>query len=59
MMDSLESGEREKKKLEEMCGGKSTRPSVDAMFLRREIIDALKKGQMKKWKLTRRKQTKR
>ena len=44
MMDSLESEEREKKrKLEEMFEGKSTRPSDDAMFLRSEIIDALKK----------------
>ena len=43
MMDSLEAEEeREKKrKLEEMCEGKSTRPIDDAMFLRREIIYAL------------------
>ena len=36
LMDTLESEEdREKKrKLEEMCGGKLTRPSEDAMYLR-------------------------
>ena len=45
MMDSLGSEEREKKrKLEEMREGKSTRPSGDAMFLRREIIDALRRS---------------
>ena len=44
LMDTLESEEdREKqRKLEETCEGKLTRPSEDAMFLRREIIDALK-----------------
>ena len=49
MMDSLESGdEREKKrKLEEMSEGKSTRPSEDAMFLRREIIDTITKSDEK------------
>ena len=41
-----------------MCEGKSTRPSDDAMFLRREIIDALKRSD-EKWKLTRGEQTKR
>ena len=43
MMDSLESedGREQKRKLEEMSEGKSTRPSDDAMFLRREIIDAI------------------
>ena len=49
MMDSLESeDEREKKrKLEEMSEGKSTRPSEDAMFLRREIIDTITKSDEK------------
>ena len=49
MMDSLESGdEREKKmKLEEMSEGKSTRPSEDAMFFRREIIDTITKSDEK------------
>ena len=48
-MDSLESeDEREKKsKLEEMTEGKSTRPSEDAMFLRTEIIDAIKRSDEK------------
>ena len=60
-MDTLESEEqREKKrKLEERCEGKSTRPSEDAVFLRREIVDALKRCRMKEWKVTRRKQMKR
>ena len=46
LMDTLESEEdREKeRKLEEMCEGKLTRPSEDAMFLRKEIIDALKRS---------------
>ena len=44
LMDTLESeGDREKKrKLDEMSEGKRTRPSEDALFLRTEIIDALK-----------------
>ena len=59
-MDTLESEEdREKKrKLEEMCEGKLTRPSEDAMFLRKEIIDALNRSD-EKWKVTQRKPTKR
>ena len=46
LMDTLETEEeREKKrKLEEMCEGKSTRPSEDAVFLRKEIIDALERS---------------
>ena len=46
LMDTLESEEnREKKrKLEETCEGKLTRPSEDAMFLREEIIDAFKRS---------------
>ena len=46
MMDSLESeDEREKKrKLGEMSEGKQTRTSDDAMFLRREIIDAIRRS---------------
>ena len=50
LMDTLESEEdREKKrKLEEMCEGKLTRPSEDALFLRKEIIDALKRSDEKK-----------
>ena len=37
MIDSLESKQREmKRKLEEMREGKSTRPSEDAMFLRKK-----------------------
>ena len=46
LMDTLETeDEREKKrKLEEMCEGKSTRPSEDAVFLRKEIIDALERS---------------
>ena len=49
LMDTLESEEdREKKrKLEETCEGKLTRLSEDAMFLRREIIDALKGSDVK------------
>ena len=48
-MDTLESEEdREKKrKLEETCEGKLTRPSEDAMFFRQEIIDALKRSDEK------------
>ena len=44
MMNSLESEDKreKKRKLEEMSEGKSTRPTEDAMFLRREIIDAIK-----------------
>ena len=44
-MDTLESEEdREtKRNLEETCEGKLTRPSDDAMFSRREIIDELKR----------------
>ena len=34
--------EKKKGKLEEMSEGKSTRPSDDAMFLRSEIIDAIR-----------------
>ena len=60
-MDTLESEEEieKKRKLEERCAGKSTRPREDAMFSRWEIIDALKrsdermetysKKQMKRW----------
>ena len=60
MLDTLESEEdREKKeKLEETCKGKLTRPSEDAMFLRKEIIDALKRSD-EKWKVTQGKPTKR
>ena len=43
-MYSFESEEaREKRKLEEISESKSTRPSDDTMFLRREIIDAIKR----------------
>ena len=60
LMDTLESEEdREKKrKLVETCEGKLTRPSEDAMFLRKEIIDALKRSD-EKWKVTQGKTTKR
>ena len=49
LMDTLESEEnREKKrKLEVTCEGELTRPSEDAMFLRKEIIDALKRSDEK------------
>ena len=49
MMDSLESEDDQgkKRKLEEMSEGKSTRPSDDAMFLRREIIDAITRSDEK------------
>ena len=49
LMHTLESEEdREKKrKLEETCEGKLTRPSEDAMFLRKEIIDALRRSDEK------------
>ena len=49
LMDTFESEEeREKKrKLEEMCEGKSTRPSEDAVFLRKKTIDALKRSDEK------------
>ena len=59
LMDTLESEEdREKKrKLEETCEGKLTRPSEDALFLRKEIIDALKRSD-EKWKVTQGKPTK-
>ena len=45
-MDTLESeAEREKeRKLEELCEGESTSPSEDAVFLRKEIIDALQRS---------------
>ena len=40
--------DREKKrKLEETCEGKLTRPSEDVTFLRKEIIDALKRSDEK------------
>ena len=44
-MDTTETEEeREKKsKLEELCHGKSSRPSEDAMFLRKDIIDAIRR----------------
>ena len=53
LMDTLESEEdREKKrKLEDACEGKLTRPSEDAMFFRQEIIDALKTSDEKNGKL--------
>ena len=53
LMDTLESEEhREKKrKLEETCEGKLTRPSEDAMFLRKEIIDAFKRSDEKNGQL--------
>ena len=44
MMDSFESEEREKKKLEEVRESKSTRSSDKAIFLQREIIDAIKRS---------------
>ena len=49
LMDALESEEdREKKgKLEETCEGKLMRQSEDAMFLRKMIIDALKRSDEK------------
>ena len=49
MMDSTEKKMKEKKKSkqEEMNEGKSTRPSDDAMFLRREIIDAIRRSDEK------------
>ena len=37
----------EKKKLDEVSEGKSTGPSEDAIFLRREIIDALTRSDVK------------
>ena len=48
-MDTLESEEdsEKKRKLEEMCEGKLTRPSEDALFLRKEIIDALRRSDEK------------
>ena len=55
-MDTLESEEeRAKRRLEKMCEGESTRPSVDAVFLRNEIIDALKRSD-ERMQFTRRKQ---
>ena len=50
LMDTLESEEdREKKrKLDEVSEGKLTRPGEDALFLRKEIIDALKRSEEKK-----------
>ena len=48
LMDTLESEEdREKKKLYEVSEGKLTGPSEDALFLRKEIIDVLKRSQEK------------
>ena len=49
LMDTLESEEeREKKrKLDEASEGKLTRPSADALFLRKEIIDVLKRSKEK------------
>ena len=58
LMDTLESEEdREKRrKLEETCEGKQTRPSEDAMFLRKEVVDALKRSDEKmesyRWKVS-------
>ena len=48
-MDALESEEdRDKKrKLAEVSEGKLTRPSEDALFLKKEIIDALKRSEEK------------
>ena len=47
--------ERRKRKLEEMSEGESTTPSDDAMFLRREMIDADEKMDKldEKWRTTR------
>ena len=39
--------EKKKRKLEEMSEGKSTRPSENAMFLRRETIDTITKSDEK------------
>ena len=52
-MDTLESEEdREKKnKLEALREGKLTRPSEDAIYLRKEIIDALERSDEKNGKL--------
>ena len=49
LMDTLESEEdREKRrKLDEVSEGKLTRPSEDALFLRKEIIDAVKRSEEK------------
>ena len=47
MMDSLESEEERENKLEETSEGKPTRPSDDAMFFRREIIDAITRSDEK------------
>ena len=46
-MDTLESEEVRKKEVSE---GKLTRPSEDALFSRKEIIDALKRSDEKKKK---------
>ena len=46
MMDSSEEKAR-RNELEEMSESKSTRPSDDAMFLRRETIDAIKRSDEK------------
>ena len=39
-----------KRKLAEVSEGKKTRPSEDALFLKKEIIDALKRSEEKKTK---------
>ena len=46
-----------KKKRMEMCESKPTRPSDDAMFLRKGIINAIHRSD-EKWKVTQRKQMK-
>ena len=51
-MDTLESEEDRdnKRKLAEVSEGKLTRPSEDALFLKKEVIDSLKKSEEKRRK---------
>ena len=50
-MDTLESEEdRDKKRKLGTCEGKLTKPSEDALFFRKDIIDALKRSEEKRRK---------